>query len=447
MQITKSPVRDVFNLAYPAILESFFVSLAGLIDAVMVGALGPDAVAAVGLTTQPKFIVVSFFICINIPMSAMVARRFGEDNRHLANKTFITAAATISILAIVLGTLSVIFSDTIMRIAGTDATTHQMAVEYHKILLAGVIFHGLQMDLNFGQRSVGNTKITMRTNLISSAINVVFNYLLIEGHFGFPAWGIKGAAFATVFGSFCATVLAVFSMLNKERYINFFYIIKERITPSIRILKEIFSLGYSVLFEQLLMRTGFIVTIRMAASLGSDIMAIHNIGTNILTLSFAFGDGFNAAATTLTGYFLGRKDKPNAKLYVGKCFKLGVITAMGLSVIFILSSNWLYGFLFDDIEMIKLGFVIMVLIDIIIFFQISQIIVAGCLRSAGDTRYVAKIAIISSTLIRLSFCYFFYKTLELGLPGIWIGMIVDEMFKFIFFGLRYLKGRWIDIEI
>ncbi|MDY3972478.1 MAG: MATE family efflux transporter, partial [Clostridia bacterium] len=84
-------IRTAMNMAVPAMIESFFVAFAGLIDSLMVSALGSNAVAAVGLTAQPKFMGLSVFLAINVAISALVARRFGENKRREANALLSTA--------------------------------------------------------------------------------------------------------------------------------------------------------------------------------------------------------------------------------------------------------------------------------------------------------------------------------------------------------------------
>ena len=87
----KEHLKTCFNMAWPAVLESFFMAFAGLLDSLMVSSLGPSAVAAIGLTAQPKFIALSIFIALNVSVSALVARRRGENKREDANQIVMTA--------------------------------------------------------------------------------------------------------------------------------------------------------------------------------------------------------------------------------------------------------------------------------------------------------------------------------------------------------------------
>ncbi len=177
---SKENIRITFNMAWPSIIESFFSAFAGLVDSLMVSSLGAYAVAAVGLTTQPKFIGLSLFFALNVAISALVARRKGEKKPEEANRILSTAIAFILIAAVVISILFVVLASPIIRLCGSTAETHDSAVAYFRIIMGGMIFNCVQMGINSAQRGAGNTKITMRTNVTSNTVNIIFNYLLIR---------------------------------------------------------------------------------------------------------------------------------------------------------------------------------------------------------------------------------------------------------------------------
>ena len=216
----KKQVAKVLQIAWPAVLEAFFVAFVGLVDSFMVSSLGSEAVASVGLTTQPKFVGLAFFFAVNVSLSALVARRKGEQNREGANKIFVTALALILVAAVGISILLVAFAEPIIAFCGSEPETHEGAVTYFRIIMGGMIFNCIQMGVNAAQRGCGNTKITMRTNLVSNTVNVIFNYLLIQGNFGFPALGIKGAALATIASQFCGMIWVLAHFINKKSFIR-----------------------------------------------------------------------------------------------------------------------------------------------------------------------------------------------------------------------------------
>lgn len=443
----KSVVRSALNMAIPAIIESFFVAFAGLVDSFMVSSLGSDAVAAVGLTTQPKFLGLAVFLAINVSVSALVARRYGENRRREANAILCSAIILILALAAVLSTVLVIFAPAIMNFCGSTPETHDGAVAYYRIVMGGMVFNCVQMGINSAQRGAGNTKITMITNITSNTVNMIFNYFLIGGNCGFPKMGIEGAAIATVLGTVVACVMSIISLTNKDFFVSIPYIIKERVRPVAAAFKNIVRVGYSVFFEQLLMRIGFMMTALMAADQGNAAMAAHQVGMNIMGLTFSFGDGLQAAAVALIGKSLGEQDRDGAKRYGRTCQNIGGIISIALAVIYFFGARLLMEMFFKEEKIVSIGIEIMYIIIPIVLFQIRQVIYMGCLRGAGDTLYTAIAAAVSVTLIRTGVSYLFGYTFGMGITGIWLGVLGDQVSRFVFSFIRFKTGKWVEIKI
>ena len=178
MSEKQSLVKEALRIAWPAVLESFFVSLASMIDTYMVSGLGTYAVAAVGLTTQPKFLALALFFSTNIAVSALVARRRGQNDKRNANEILVTALLFTIISCAIISFVTVVGGDLIIDWCGSNKDTHVPAVEYFHIIQGGMIFSVLSLVINAAQRGSGNTKIAMTTNVVSSLVNITFNYLL-----------------------------------------------------------------------------------------------------------------------------------------------------------------------------------------------------------------------------------------------------------------------------
>lgn len=445
---SREDIAKTLNMAWPAILESFFTALAGLIDSLMVSALGSYAVAAVGLTTQPKFLGLSLFIASNVAISALVARRKGEGKREEANRIFGTFLVFILVMATLFSVLLVVFADPIIRFCGSEDLTHDSAVLYFRIIMGGMIFNCIQMGVNSAQRGAGNTRITMRTNLVSSSVNIVANYLLIEGHFGFPAWGIRGAAIATVLGTVVASIMSLASVWKRDTFVSIPLIFKEKLKPTFEALKNIIKVGYSVFAEQILMRIGFMLTAIMAADQGTAAMAAHQVGMNIMGLSFSFGDGLQATAVALIGYSLGAKQPEKAKDYGRTCRMIGGVISVVLAVLYFFGARPLMTLFFrEEKDIIDIGVKIMYVIIFVVVLQIAQVIYMGSLRGAGDTLYTAIASAFSVTVMRTLGSYIFGYTLGFGITGIWVGVVADQLSRYIFASIRFRQGKWTEIKI
>lgn len=444
---SREKVRTVVNITWPAIMESFFTAFAGLIDSLMVSSIGASAVASVGLTTQPKFIGLSMFVALNVSISALVARRRGEKRRDDANKVLFSALIMIVIGAILVGNLFAAFADDIIRIAGATSETHEGAVAYLKIIMTGMIFNCIQMGVNSAQRGAGNTKITMRTNMVSNIINIILNYILINGKLGFPKMGIRGAALATVLGTVVASIMSILSICKADGFISIPYIIEKKIQPSFTTLGHMLKLGYGVFLEQLLMRVGFVATALMIARQGMDEMAAHQVAMNVLSISFSFGDGLQAAAVALSGRCLGENKPELAREYGVICRWIGVGASAFLTILFIFGGRQLMQRFFAEENIVQIGTRLMWLMIPVVIFQIQQLIYMGILRGAGDTLFTAIASMLSVTVIRTVLSYVGCYVLGWGIVGIWLGIIGDQVARFLFAGARFRTGRWTQIKI
>lgn len=438
-------IRDAVNIAWPSVLESFFVSLAGMVDTIMVGSLGSFAIAAVGLTTQPKFLGLAIFLSMNVAVSALVARRKGAGDRESANRIVRMALLVTVGLTIIISSAFVLFAGPIISMVGSQPDTHDYAVQYLQIIMGGLGFSTISLMLNAAQRGAGNTRIAMLTNVISNTVNVIFNYLLIGGNFGFPAMGVQGAALATVIGTVCACALSIVSVLRKDGFINL-NSVKGWIADRMSV-HSLLNVGSSAFVEQICLRIGFLLFSMTVAHLGTTQMAAHQIGMNLMSMSFSFGDGLSVASVTLIGQSLGRKRPDMAKIYGNVCQKIGLMCACLVAVVYFLFGKQIFALFSQDEVILNYGEQIMRILSVILFFQIEQVVLFGCLRGAGDTKFTALVSLISVTFIRPGMSWLLCYPIGIGLIGAWLGTFCDQVLRFVLTFIRFRKGQWTKIRL
>jgi len=444
----KSYIKTTLNVAWPAVMESFFVALVGIVDSFMVSRLGTYAVAAVGLTTQPKFLGLALFTAVNVALSSITARRKGQNDRDGANRTLLFVLWYVLLLGVIVSVICVTFADTFIRLAGSQEDTHEAAVAYFRIIMGGMMFTIISLAINAAQRGSGNTKIALRTNLTSNLVNVVFNFLLIEGHFGFPALGIEGAAIATVIGTVVSCGMSIASVFRKDSFVNITYMIANKLKATMADVKVLIKLASSVFAEHMLLRVGFMSVAVMAANLGTQEYAAHQIGMNVMSLSFSFGDGMQVAAVTLIGQCLGRKEPDMAKKYGTICQRIGNVISVVLSILYLVGGETFFRLYFPQDEYaVSIGLQIMKVMVIIVLMQVAQVIYMGCLRGAGDVKFTMIASTISVTLIRPTVSYLCAYLLQMGVIGIWFGIVGDQVVRLILTNWRFKSGKWTKIEV
>jgi putative efflux protein, MATE family len=414
-----------------------------MIDTYMVSKLGKPAVAAVGVTNQPKFFVFSVFFSINAAISALVARRVGEKKKEDANGLFMTGLYFVILACITLSILCVVFARPFMTLCGASELTIDEAVKYFRIVMGGSIFNLASLYINAAQRGSGNTRIAMTTNVTSNVVNVIMNYLLIEGHFGFPALGVSGAAIATVLGTVVSFIMSILSINRKDSYVQISFIRKNKIRPKKQYVKELTPITSTILGENLFMRFGFMITSAMTARVGVNPYSAHLVGMNLMNVGFAFGDGLRSAMVALVGRSLGEKKPDKAKKYVASAERFGMILSLTCAVLLIFFGKKFFNLYFPgDQEMLGYGFTISLFIAAIMPVQISRIIFNGTLQGAGDVKYTLIASTIGVTVIQPIVLATLMYGFNMKLSGVWISILVSQVAQFILFTLRYFSGKW-----
>ena len=231
-------------------------------------------------------------------------------------------------------------------------------------------------------------------------------------------------------------------------FISIPFMIQSRIRPAWNAFKNIIHVGYSIFFEQLLMRIGFMATALMAANQGTEAMAAHQVSMNLMSLAFSFGDGLQAAAVALIGHSLGAKLPDQAKAYGSTCKFMGLTISIILGIIYLFGGKFLFGLFFPtEPHIVTICIHISYVIIVTILFQISQVIYMGCLRGAGDTKYTAKCSMLSVTVIRTIFSYVCCYWFHWGIIGIWMGILADQVSRYFFASIRFKQGKWVNIKI
>ena len=436
-------LKETFRIAWPSVTESVLIVLAGMVDTYMVSTLGKASVAGVGVTNQPKYFAYTMFYALNTAIASMVARRLGQQRRKDANGMFLTALVFVTVVSVVMGLLCVIFAQPILLLFGANPQTLPMAVPYWNIVMGFSVFNLVSMYINAAQRGSGNTRIVMTTNLTSNVVNVIMNYLLINGHCGFPALGINGAAIATVLGTVVAFFMSVRSLFKKDSFVQAQYIRAESIRPSRESVKELVPMSGTLLSENLMTRLGFAITGALTARIGTDPYSAHIVGMTFMNLGFAFGDGLQLAMVALVGKSVGENNPAKAKSYVRSGQKFGLVISVIVAALMLVLDKQIFGLYFpNDPIMLEYGQLISRFIAVIMPIQVAKIVFNGMLRGAGDVRFTLIGSTIGVTIVQSILMYFLIIRMRTGLTGVWVSILISQAVQLALFSWRYFSGRW-----
>ena len=442
---TEEVYKKTLKIAWPSAMEAILISLIGAVDMMMVGGLGTNAIAAVGITTQPKFLIMSFVLALNTGTTVIVSRRKGENNQEGARRSLRNALVLSVVISFVSTIIGLVFSRDILMFSGANQDYINEAMSYFNIVLIGNFFYLISLTITAAQRGVGNTKISLITNVSANVVNIIFNYLLINGIWIFPQWGVAGAAVATAMGNVVSLILAIYNLSNKDNFLHLNF--KQDWSLDSKTLLSIWKISSSSLIEQVFIRIGFMMYAKAVAGLGTLQFATHYIVMQVMSITFSAGDGLSIATSSLVGQSLGAKRADLAYLHGKVSQRIGMVISFTLAIIIILNRHLIISLFSSDPEIIELGSQILIILSFIIQFQIAQVITVGSLRGAGDVRFVAILSLLSVTIIRPSLTYFLAYSLGFGLYGAWFSVVFDQMIRFFAGRYRFKQADWVKIEV
>ena len=450
---SKSLFRDIIKIAWPSFVELILTQLASMVDLMMVGSIGGSAnpeqgtaaLAAVGLTNQPKFLLMTAFIAMNTGVTAVVARYKGIGKKEEANLAVRQGLMFTFCVTIILSIVGIIFSRPLVILMGAaEETVIEWATIYLQIQLAGFLTMALTSTITASLRGVGDSRSSMFYNLIANVVNVIFNWLLIFGNLGFPKMGVAGASLATVIGQLVAFCIAFRLITKGNGFLKLEF--KKGFKLHKRTMSDLMNIGIPSMIEQLLMRVGMIVFSVTVASLGTVAFATHQVCMNIQALSFMTGQAFAVSATTLVGQSLGKRRSDMAQAYASRCQYLAIGVGCFLTVVFIFFGGTIVGLYNSSADVIEMGAKIMFFVAFVQPFQASQFVLAGGLRGAGDTKATAVIITITTMILRPVLAVILVNV-GLGIYGAWIALAADQLLRSLLVFLRYKSGKWKLIKL
>lgn len=450
-KVRSSTTTEVIDIAWPVLVELLLGSLFGMVNMMMLGrisnpSLAAASVAAVGMTNQPLFVGISLVQALNVGGTAMVARYLGSNQTERI-ETVLKHVILLSMLmlAMPICILGITYTDSILSFMGAQADTLQAGRTYFRIVMVGFIFQSFSMSISAALRGIGETKIPMKINLKANFLNVIGNFILIYGFFGFPRLGVTGTGISTAISQFIASMLMLKYIINGNSILRLN--IRKPFKFEKDILYNLVKIGVPASLEQMVLRVGVLIFVKIVAGLGTVVYAAHQIALNILSLSFQPGQAFGIAASSLVGRSLGSKELSKAEAYAKETRKIGSIISTFMALIFFFFGAQIVGLYSTDPRIIQNSSIVLKIIAIVQPFQSSQLILAGGLRGAGDTFWPLVATFAGVMVFRIALAHIFVNIMGYGLAGAWVAVFVDQFVRWLFVYVRFRTGKWKYIKI
>ena len=438
--------KNVMYIAMPTFAEVFMLQLSGMVNMMMVGSLGPWAIAAIGYCNQPRMLIAFLFQAFNTGSTALVARAKGAKNASEANAVMHQAISFSMSLSVLMAFLGYTFATPMVVFMGAyEEATITGATQYFQIIMLTFPAHAFTLAITAMLRGIGQARISMIYNITANVINVCVGFLFIQGRFGLPALGVQGAALGLGTGQVVAMIMAIITMARGADILKLSA--KQLFRIDLTMLRRVARIGSPAMFEQFCLRGGNIMFVRIVASLGTAAFATHMIVMNIHQMTLMNGQSFGVSASSLLGQSLGRKRPDQGKAIVTLCRRYALFIALGTAFCVVVFGRHLMRLYTDDPTVIAMGAMIFWLVALLQPLQSSQQVVAGALRGAGDTKAVAGAMFVGLVIIRPVVSATLVLGAGLGLVGVWIAMIADQGTRSIFTMWRFINDKWQTIKV
>jgi putative MATE family efflux protein len=442
---TKIPLRRaVFLLAVPMVLELVLESTFAVVDIYFVGKLGPSAVATVGLTESFLFLLYAIAIGLAMAVTAVVARRIGEDKREEAAVTAMQAIYIALLVSVPFSIAGIVYAQDLLRLMGADAWTLEHGYGYMQWMLGSNVVIMLLFVINAIFRGAGDAAIAMRVLWVANGLNIVLDPILIFGVGPIPAMGIEGAAIATTIGRGVGVMMQLWLLFRGGKHIR---IAASQWVVHGAILLNILRTSLGGIGQMIVAMTSWIFLMRILASVGSEAVAGATIAIRIMMFTLMPAWGMSNAAATLVGQNLGAERPDRAEASVWRIGWYNMAFTLAVSVVFFLIPDRLIAIFTTDAQVIAIGGEWLRILSYSYFVYGWWMVSVQAFNGAGDTMTPTKINLVFFWLIQIPLSYALAITLGWAHSGVFWGVFVSETAVGLFTLWLFRRGKWKTVKL
>ncbi|QAA34488.1 MATE family efflux transporter [Clostridium manihotivorum] len=445
----KNMIIAIFALAWPSIIEQALQTIVQYADSAMVGRIGPEASAAVGLTTTVTWLINSPFFAMGIGVLAYISLSIGAKKYEKAKIAAVQSILITIVLGVIVGIITLSVSPFLPKWLGADVSIQRNASLYFGIICLPMIFRASSIIFGAVLRSTGDMKTPMMVNLIMNVVNVALNFILIYdsrsltiGSFKLNIYGaglgVVGSATATAIAH-CISGSLMFIALYRNKLVS---PKGQKIRLNKPIMKKCIEVGFPVSLERVATCLGQVVFTSLITRLGTVALAAHSIAITAEQAFYIPGYGMQASAATLAGNALGEKDEK--KLHHTSTTIIGIAVAVMTITggILFLFPKFMMSIFTQDPTVIRTGASVLRIVAISEPMFGALIILEGIFNGVGDTKTPFFFSVFSMWGIRILSTFLCVGIFGLGLKAVWLCMVADNVVRFLLLLTRFISGRW-----
>lgn len=441
-KLDKKFIKTLMLLAIPIILQSLVTASLNLLDNLMIGSLGENEIAAVGISNQ--FYMLYYYTIMGITLGAgiFMSQFWGKKDVTSIHKFLGISLVVGMISTIFFAILAFFFPEMIMKIFIDENIVIEQGVAYLKMVALSYIFTTISLAYAAALRSIGQTKIPMYGSLVGLIFNGILNYIFIFGKFGAPVMGVAGAALGTTVSRFMELAFILFIIYKNKNVVA--GKISQLLDFNFDLVKRYFITATPVVFNDVMWIAGITAYFIAYSKLGINATATMQIANTINNVFNIFGIGIASASAILIGNKIGAGKEEDAKEDAIKISVFGVLIGIIIGIFFFFLSPFiamLFKITPETYENLIFVLKVMAIILPLRFFGITQII--GVLRGGGDVMYAIITELVAVWLIGVPLSFIGAVYFNLPITIVYILVCLEEPFKAIATYPRLRSGKWI----
>ena len=446
----RDQIRWVVQLSVPAILAQISSIAMQYIDAAMVGSLGAEASAAVGLVTSTTWMFGGLCASAAVGFSVQVAHRIGAGEEQAARGVMYQALWYTFCFGILLAAIGVGISGFLPQWLGGEADVCPDSTRYFRIYALALTATQLRRTAGGILQCSGDMKTPSALNALMCLLDVGFNALLI-----FPSreivlfgrqlsvvgagMGVSGAALGTALSEGVTAALMLYVLLFRSPVMRWRQ--GESRRGSGDCWRKAIRLASPVALEHIVLSGAQIMSTRIIAPLGTLAVAANSLAVIAESLCYMPGYGIAEAATTLVGQSMGARRSDAAQNFARLAVALGVLMMSCTGGLMFLFAPQMFRLLTPVAAIQGLGVQILRIEAFAEPLYAVSIVAAGALRGAGDTLLPSVLNLVSMWGVRITAAAWLAP--RMGLTGVWLAMCGELCFRGVLFLIRLMRGRWL----